>query len=275
MHRFIKKCYTIASVLVTIAFMFIPESLFGKYNFFSEILTISDEMNIIINRILFLFCIVLVSIVLRIIWMYFNKKYIIKGKNYIIQIEYGDITKTKKCKRVISFDECYTTKIGSAPSEIKPTSICGQYLQNNQNIDINKLINDNKIKPASTKSKFENKIRYNSGTIVPNGDDLLLAFARLDKNGRGTFFDYQEFLDCLEKLWIEIDKYFAQKDVCISILGSGQTRINDNLLTQQELLDIIIMSYKLSNYKIKKPYKLRIICQKNDDFSLNKIEESL
>lgn len=68
-----------------------------------------------------------------------------------------------------------------------------------------------------------------------------------------------------------IDKYYGQKDVCIPILGSGLTRINETTLTQQELLDIIISSYKLSPHKIKYPYKLYIVCKKNDDFSLNKI----
>ncbi len=272
MNKFLKTCWTVLAAIVTISFMFIPEQLFG---FFKINPDLTDEVNIIVNRVFFVIIVALVSGIFTLIKMWICRKVTIKGNNYIIQVEYGDITKMKKCQKVISFDECYTTKIGSAPSEIKPTSICGQYLRNNQNIDINKLIIDNKIKPASTKSKFDNKIRYNSGTIVPNSDDLLLAFAKLDKNGRGTFFDYQEFLDCLETLWIEIDKYFAQKDVCISILGSGQTRINDNSLSQQELLDIIIMSYQLSNHKIKKPYKLRIICKKNDDFSLNKIGESI
>ena len=102
-----------------------------------------------------------------------------------------------------------------------------------------------------------------------------MAFVRLDRNGKGMFFSYQEFLDCLSTLWEEIDKYYAQKDVCIPILGAGLTRINGQSLNQQELLDIIIMSYKMNIYKIKKPYKLRIICKRNDGFSLNNIGESL
>lgn len=110
---------------------------------------------------------------------------------------------------------------------------------------------------------------------MPNGDDLLMAFAKLDADGIGKFFSHKEFLDCLSLLWEEIDKYYGQKDVCIPILGSGLTRINETLLTQQELLDIIIGSYKLSSHKIKSPYKLHIVCKKNDDFSLNQIGKSI
>ena len=50
---------------------------------------------------------------------------------------------------------------------------------------------------------------------------------------------------------------------------------SDASLTQQELLDIIIWSYKLNSHKIKSPYKLRIVCKKCDEFSLNKIGENI
>lgn len=272
MNNFFKISVGIVSTLVSISFMFIPESLFARYNIFSNI---SNEMNIIVNRVLFLLEIIVISIILSVIYICIRKKVTIKGHNYIIQIEYGDIYKIKKCKRVINFDECFTTTIGDSPSDIKSTSICGQYILKNPDIDIDTLIANANLKPAKTNSKFQNKVRYNSGKLVPNGDDLLMAFVRLDRNGKGMFFSYQEFLDCLSTLWEEIDKYYAQKDVCIPILGAGLTRINGQSLNQQELLDIIIMSYKMNIYKIKKPYKLRIICKRNDGFSLNNIGESL
>ena len=220
---------------------------------------------------------VILIIIYIIIWILSNKimDINITINNSKVEIKYGDILKIKKCKKVINFDECFTTTVGESPSEIKPTSICGQYLLKNPNIDMDRLIANAKLKPAKTNSKFQNKVRYDSGKLVPNGDDLLMAFAKLDEDGIGMFFSYQEFLDCLSILWEEIDKYYGQKDVCIPILGSGLTRINGQSPTQQELLDIIIMSYKLNIHKIKKPYKLRIICKKNDGFSLNNIGESL
>lgn len=79
-------------------------------------------------------------------------------------------------------------------------------------------------------------------------------------------------------MWEELHKYYNQQDISISILGSGQTYIDDNSgtsLSQQELLDIIILSYKLSPHKIKYPHKLRIICRKSDGFSLNEIDSKI
>ena len=125
-----------------------------------------------------------------------------------------------------------------------------------------------------SKSDFQDKERYDSGMLVPNKDYLLMAFAKLNKDGLGRM-SRDEFLDCLSTLWKELDKHYGQKNICIPILGSGVTRIDGESLTQQQLLDIIIASYKLSVHKIKSPYRLYIVCKKQDNFSLSKIGTTL
>ena len=102
-----------------------------------------------------------------------------------------------------------------------------------------------------------------------------MAFAKLDDKGKGRFFSRDEYIECLTLLWKEIENYYAENDVCIPILGSGTTTFDSESgasISQQDLLNIIIQSYKLSSHKIKAPHKLRIICKKNDDFSINKID---
>ena len=203
-----------------------------------------------------------------------RKKVSIKGNNYKITVEYGDLFKIKNCKRVISFDECFSTHVGAAPADIKETSICGQYLIANPNLNIQQLIADSQLKSLKSKSKYRNKERYESGRIVSNGDDLLLAFAKLDKDGLARFSKRDEYLECLSTLWEEIDKYYGQQDVCIPILGAGLCRFEGGSgasISQQDLLDMIIWSYRLSSHKIKAPYKLRIICKRDKDFSINNI----
>ena len=269
MNKFINFWCKVFSSIVSGAFVIIPEDFFKVILLFTNI---SEDKNIIINRILLIFIIAIFSFIISLLIVLLCKKVIIKNRNYIIQIEYGDILKMKNCQKVINFDECFTTEIGNEPSKIKPTSICGQYLNKNPNINIDNLISNNNIEHSIVRSRYKKQLCYIPGTIVPNGNDLLMAFARLDENGRSAFFSKQELLECLERLWQEIEKYYAQQDVCIPILGSGITKTE---YTQQELLDIIIMSYKLSSHKIKKPNKLRIICKKNDDFALNKIGEGV
>lgn len=211
------------------------------------------------------------------IYLCLRKKVSMKGDNYQITVEYGDLLKIKKCKKVITFDECFSTKVGDAPADIKPTSICGQYLKSNPNLNIQSLISGSQLNPIKSRSKYQNKERYESGRIVPNGDDLLLAFAKLDKKGLGRL-TRDEYLECLTILWEEIDTYYGQTDVCIPILGSGLTRFDGGSgasISQQELLNMMIWSYKLSSHKIKLPHKLRIICKKSGDFSLNKIDSQI
>jgi hypothetical protein len=64
--------------------------------------------------------------------------------------------------------------------------------------------------------------------------------------------------------------YHGTDDVCVPILGSNILGL-DRGLTQQELLDIMISSYVMSPKRLKKPYKLRIVCRGREGFSLDRI----
>ncbi len=272
MNKFFKRSCTWTLSVIAVLFAFVPEASFKGCKFLEDA---SDEVNIMINRILTFIAVLVIVIIVHAIYRCVRKSISIKGHGYSIRIEYGDILKKDSCKRIISFDECFTTSIGENPSDVKRSSICGQYLVANPINNMRSLIEKAQLQPAKCKSKFQGKEKFESGRLVQNGDDLLMAFAKLDKDGRGRFFSREEFLDCLAILWNEIDKYYGQKDVCIPILGAGITRFDDKQLTQQELLDIILASYKLSSHKIKTPHQLHIVCKKRDDFSLNRIGETL
>lgn len=227
-----------------------------------------------LNKVLLLLAIGALTGIAMGLWICFRKSVSIKGYNYGIKIEYGDIFKVKNCKKVIGFDECFTTEVGPRPHQIKPSSICGQFLSKFPNINLSLLINNTGLKPLKKHSEYAGKVCYPSGSLLPLDDYLLMAFAKLNSDGRANM-TRKEYTDSLSKLWQEIDKYYDQSDVAIPVLGSGITRFKDTSLTQQQLVDVIIASYRLSPYKIKHPHKLRIICAKADDFSLNKIGKSL
>lgn len=271
--KLIKKSSAWTLSIITVVFAFVPESFFENFKLLSNA---TDELNIILSRILAFILVFVVVIIIIALYLICRKSVHIKGHNYSIQIEYGDLLQIKSCKKVIPFDECFTTSVGDAPSDIKPTSICGQYLEANpiQDQEMQKLIDAAKLNPVKSKSKYQKKVRYETGKLVPNGDYLLMAFAKLNEKGKGGL-TREELLDGLSTLWEEIDTYYGQQDVCIPILGSGITRMKGESLTQQQLLDIIIASYRLSPHKIKSPYQLHIVCKKRDNFSLNKIGENM
>ena len=265
MKKYIKLSLTWAVSIISFVFMFLPDDLFNTVKLFGNA---TDSLNSLFNRVVFFLLVVVVTFVVMGIYLVCRKKVVITGRDYNIEIIYGDIFKQEKCKKVIPFDECFTTSVGSAPADINPSSICGQYLSKNPDLNIDELIKANGLK-VKGKSKYAGKDCYTSGSIVLNVDYLLMAFVKLDKDGLGRM-TYSDYLTALSVLWEEIDKYYCQENICIPILGAGATRIKDASLSKQELLDIIIASYQLTRSKIHKPNKLVIVCRK-EDVSLNRI----
>ena len=281
MKNYIVKCSKYAFSIITIIFAFVPEAWFSLIA--AAIMwhtpwatEYSSYTYIIISRVLcFILVLIGVSVYLKI-----RSKITIKGDNYYICVEYGDIFQADDCKCVITFDECFTTKIGSAPADINFDSICGKYLRLHPDLNdetMTSLIESAQVHPKQTPSKYKSFVRYESGTIVPYGNELLMAFTPLDEHGKGRFPSRDAYLACWDKLWKNIENHYSEMDVCIPVLGSGTTVFDGGSgasISQQDLLDMIIWSYRLSSHKIKAPHKLRIICQRKDNFSLDHIGES-
>lgn len=281
MINLLKRSTGWAYAIVSAIISFIPESFFAIHHwcisdFISQILHYAiqtSEIDVVITRLFYLVVAWVIIAVIYYVYFKYRKRITISGHDYTICIEYGDILTVNDCKRVISFDECYTTKIGKEPQDINEDSLCGQYLQKYPIPNIQQLVSQANVKPDIEPSWYQSKTRYKSGTIVPRGNDLLLAFAPLDKDGLGRFPSIADYMESLSVLWCELDKHYGQKDVCIPILGSGVTRFSDSSMfySQQELLDLMIISYKKSLHKLQGNAKLRIICKKSDNFSLNHI----
>lgn len=203
MINFIQKSITLAFAFVSIIFTFVPESFFGKTEWLSQKAleqckwiswVDAQDANIITSRLICFLLVWLITSLLYFIFLKFRRQVTIHGQNYSIKVEYGNILKKKNCKRVINFDECFTTQVGDATADINPNSICGQYLTSHSDLDIQHLIESSQVTPERSKSKYQHKTRYASGTIVPHGDDLLMAFAKLDERGKGRFFHVMNIL---------------------------------------------------------------------------------
>ena len=157
MSKFFKRSVAWGVTIATTILTLLPDSIIlEKVKLFDKW---TDDQNLLIDRIGILIAAFLVSLLLNILFDRFRCKTTIKGNGYSIQVEYGDLFKCKKCQKVIPFDECFTTKIGMAPHEIKAASICGQYLSKNSNLDVQKLIADAGLNPdeenAQVRSLYE------------------------------------------------------------------------------------------------------------------------
>lgn len=255
------SAYAVASAV----FAFVPEDAFIYGLFPCEW---SDTAIVIVNRILLFILIFVLSNIIYYFYRKNRKSVTLSDRNTVIKIEYADLFKVKEGKKVINFDECFTTKVGPRPEDIKPDSICGQYLRKYPIEDMQPLLRAAGITPSG-KSKFNNKDSYEPGLLIPKENFFLMAFAKLDEDGLGRH-TYESYLNCLDKLWEQIDLYHGTDDVYIPILGSMITRF-DKDLNQQELLDIMIASYRLHPKKLRKPNKLHIVCKEREGFALNDI----
>ncbi len=259
------KGSTWAYAIMSGVLAFVPEEVF-KYGFLPcEWANISI---VIVNRVLLFFIIFTVSNIIYYCYHKYRRSVTLSDRTTTIKVGYGDIFGIKEGKKVINFDECFTTTVGTRPEEIKPESVCGKYLLKYPIEDIQPILDQAGVKPKG-KSKFGNKDSYEPGILVPKDDFFLMAFAKLDKNGLGRH-TYVSYLECLDKLWEQIDLYHGTDDVYLPVLGSRITRF-DKELTQQELLDIMIASYRLSPKKLHKPNVLHIVCQKREGFSINNV----
>ena len=259
------KSSSIAYAAMTAIFTIVPEDVFTH-----GLIYVNWDISkiVIANRLLTCSIILLIVKVIYTIYLRYNNSVTISNKNYTIKIEYGDILEIDDGKKVINFDECYTTKVGEQPEDIKSHSLCGQYLKKYPISNMQHLIATSGIR-SSGSSKFRSKASYTPGTIILHGNFMLMAFAKLDKNGLGRL-TYVEYVECLRNLWKQIDIYHGTDDVYLPILGSNITRF-DRELTQQELLDIMLGSYRLSASKLKKPCTLHIVCQRRIGFSINNV----
>ncbi|MBQ2657605.1 MAG: hypothetical protein IJF87_03420 [Erysipelotrichaceae bacterium] len=262
---FLGKGYSISSSIIAAIFTIVPEDCFKLIKINQHW---TETINVLIVRFLVAVIIYVIVYITYIVIQKNKKKVIVSDENCLIQIEYGDLSAIDDGKVVINFDECFTTNVGDAPADIKPNSVCGQYLINHPT-NVQDLIDRLGIKAARVASSYKKQRSYTPGTIVPNGNYLLMAFAKLDENGLGCL-TYDEYLNCLDYLWKQIDLYHGTDDIYMPVLGSGILRF-DKDLTQQDLLNIMIASYRLSPRKMKRPYKLHIVCKQREGFSLDNI----
>lgn len=271
MRRYFRNVVTWVLGAASLAYALIPE---GFYTLLPLGLLSNYDAKVLLGRLLAFVVIAIVIAIVHALYLRFRKKVTIRLDGCEIVVKYGDLFDENECRRLVNFDECFITSVGQAPGDIRPDSVCGQYLAKSPDLNIQKLIEQSGIVPEETPSEFEGKTRYPLGSVIENGDDILFAFAKLSKYGRAEFSSREEYLECLSKLWFEIYNRHGGKNVCIPILGSGAAEFVGGFgktATQQECLDMMLRSYSLCTHKVKSPNRLCIVCRPQEGFSINKI----
>ncbi|MFW6770453.1 macro domain-containing protein [Weissella cibaria] len=77
--------------------------------------------------------------------------------------------------------------------------------------------------------------------------------------------------------WSEVDRIYNNRSVVIPVFGSGILRFTDGYegASAQDLLEIIIWTFKISRIKIEYPSRIKIVVfeNKSDKYNLIKLKE--
>lgn len=211
------------------------------------------------------------------IWIYANnlKNINVNIDGSTVNIKCGDIFNENGLK-VITFNEYFDTQVNE--KIISSRSLNGIFINKffkNKVSDLDDffkneslpddIINQNVIRPQGGKTiKFKLSSSY-----VYNNEFVLTAFTKFDNQNRAVL-TMPEYIEFLINFWDRINRVYAQRTVNVPVFGSGITRIKEHKnINDEELLKIMLWTFKLSEMKFKYPAKLTIVIHKDKIAQIN------
>ncbi len=214
-------------------------------------------------------------VVYFIMWVHSNilNKKTLKINNSTIVIKVGDIFEEDGFK-VIAFNEYFDTQVDD--KIIAGNSLNGIYVKSKvNNIDeLDKSIDSDadlnrKVLQINNNRYCGKKKKYKLGTVFQKNDYLLTAFAKFDNDNR-AYLNMSDYINFLLNFWNEVDIIYAGRSISIPLLGSGITRFKEyNAISEQELLELLIWSFKVSRIKFTYPSKVSIIIHESKKDKIN------
>ena len=198
------------------------------------------------------------------------KKINVNVESTTISIVTGDLFKQDGLK-AIPFNEYFDTQVDD--EVISKASLNGIFIKDillgeveqlDSHILSYKFREENILEKNTTRIAGKNQ-KYQIGTVCLYEDYLLTAFSKFnDKNQ--AYLTMPEYLEFLIKFWDEINVVYAQRSVSVPIFGSGITR------TDEELLKIMLWTFRISETRFKYPAKLNIVIHEDKIDKINLFE---
>lgn len=201
----------------------------------------------------------------------------IQGSTF--EIKSGNIFESPNLK-VINFNEYFDTQVDN--KVIAKNSLNGKFIldilkNDTKEIDMeiekqlaDKIVSNNKDRKSGKKNK------YNLGEIVEYKDYLLTSLTKFTDDNR-AILSLKDYLSFLMNFWDNLDKIYANRCVTITLFGSSSlTRFTDAYeINDQDLIEIIIWTFKISKIKFKYPTKITMILSNDliSKINLYKIKE--
>jgi len=210
-------------------------------------------------------------------WRYNN----LKNLNLLIDdskvsVLTGDLF-TQPGLKAIAFNEYFDTQVDD--KIISRSSLNGIYIKEYSDRSIEELdqiINDYQFEEGelieSDVERTGKSRKYKLGTVCIVDDFLLVAFSKFDKQNKAVL-TMPEYLEFLISFWDGVNRIYSQKSVSVPIFGSGITRIKEHKnISDEELLKIMLWTFRISEMRFKYPAKLSIILHKDKIDSINLLD---
>lgn len=195
------------------------------------------------------------------------------------EIKSGNIFEDKNLK-VINFNEYFDTKVDD--KIIAKNSLNGEYIVHKMNNEIEYIDKEiekqleGKEQEVNNNRNFGKNKKYSLGEIVAIDDYLLTSLTKFTNENRAVL-TLKEYMTFLMNFWDNLDKIYANRSVTITLFGSSSlTRFTDAYeIRDQDLIEIIIWTFKISKIKFKYPSKITMVLSDNmiNKINLYKIRE--
>ncbi|WP_347066327.1 macro domain-containing protein [Flavobacterium sp. WV_118_3] len=181
-----------------------------------------------------------------------------------VNIKCGDLFSEQGLK-VIPFNEYFDTIVDD--KIISNSSLNGIYINkffNNNIAELDSFIIDNSdqlniINNQADRRYGGKSVKFKLSTIFVYDDFILTAFSKFDEHNKATL-TMPEYIEFLINFWDRVNRVYAQRTVSVPVFGSGITRIKEHKnINDEELLKIMLWTFKLSEMKFKYPAKLTIV----------------
>ena len=225
----------------------------------------------------------LIVLVYLAIWVYANIRRSIRLKINTSEVEvyFGDIFEDAAELKAISFNEYFDTQVDD--KIILKRSLHGQFIEKFYGGQVGALDGiiaadehlTEMIEGENSTRLAGKKTKYKLGTVCMAQEYLLIALSRFDANNK-AFIEISDYISCLLAFWNEVDRVYAGRTLALPVLGSGITRFRDyENISDQELLELIIWTFKLSRIKFAYPSKVKIVVweKKSEKINLQKLKD--
>ncbi len=213
-------------------------------------------------------------IIYLVMWIIANKQKTstININNSILNVKVGDIFEENSLK-VIAFNEYFDTQVDNRI--ISENTLNGVFIKtkvNNVN-ELDYLINtdiilNEKILDVNDNRFSSKKNRYKLGSIYEYNNYLLTAFSKFDNDNRAYLY-MNDYINFLLNFWNEIDIIYSGRSISIPLFGTGITRFKEYNISEQELLELLIWSFKVSRIKFTYPSNVSIIIHESIQDKIN------